>query len=62
MKEYRKAILAGLALVIETLTASYADDVLDMNETTHVLTNVLVLILGVYSVWKVKNEQKGSAE
>lgn len=50
-----KAIVAGLGMIFSVLTATYADNMMDMNEEQHLVTTVVSVIVSVYTVWRVPN-------
>jgi hypothetical protein len=51
-----KAYVAFVALVVEALTAAFADDVLSLEETGHVISTLVVAAAGAWSVFRVRNK------
>lgn len=51
-----KAWVAALALILETLTTAFVDDVLSVEETGHVVSVVVVAIAGIVAVYRTPNK------
>jgi hypothetical protein len=58
ISRFNKAIISGVSTVVNVLVAVAADDVVDMNEGTHIVTTVVTVALGIYAVWKVRNSKE----
>lgn len=59
---FNKAIVAGLALILDTLNAAMGDSVFDMNEKQHLVTTIISIGLGVWAVWRVPNAKTNTPE
>lgn len=55
LTEFNKAIISGLATLLNVFVAVAADDVVDMTEKQHVVTTLVTVALGIYAVWRVPN-------
>lgn len=50
-----KAVVAGVTGIALLATDILADDVFTLDEGTSLLTKVIVTVVGVWSVWRVRN-------
>lgn len=53
-----KAWVAAVGLVMTSLTAALSDDVFDLNDTSQVLSTVLVAAASVWGVYRVPNRSE----
>lgn len=53
--KFNKAIVSGIALILNTVVASMSDDTIDMTDKQHIITTVLTVALGVFVVWRTPN-------
>lgn len=52
---FNKAIVSGVAMLLDAFVASMGDNVLDMNEKQHLITTLFTVGLGVWAVWRTPN-------
>lgn len=50
-----KAVAAALGGIATILTATFADDIISVDETGTLISTVIVQGITVWSVWKVRN-------
>lgn len=51
-----KAVVAAIGGIATILTAALADNVLNMDETSTIISTVIVQGITVYGVWKTRNK------
>lgn len=50
-----KAVAAAMGGIATILTAAFADNVLNVDETGTIISTIIVQGIAVWSVWKVRN-------
>lgn len=55
---FNKAIVTGIALILNTVVVAMGDDVVDMTERQHVITTVVTVVLSIAAVWRVPNTEE----
>lgn len=55
MKQRAKAIVAGIAIIVNVLNAAFSDNVFDMTEKQQIVSTVITVAIGIYYVWRVPN-------
>ena len=51
-----KAITAGIGAIVTVLTAAFADDILNVDETGTIVSTVVVQAITVVLVWNNRNK------
>lgn len=51
-----KAVVAAVGLVVNALSAAFADDVLNGSEIGGIVSTVVTSALAVYAVWRIPNK------
>lgn len=51
-----KAVVAAIALIVNALSAAFADDVFSGSEVAGLASTVVTSALGVWAVWRVPNK------
>lgn len=57
-----KAIVSGLAMLLDAAVVAMADDIIDMSEKQHFITSLITIAVGVYAVWRTPNPVKDDAK
>lgn len=52
---FNKAVVSGVATLVNLLVATMADNAVDMTEKQHFITTIITVAVGVYAVWRVPN-------
>lgn len=55
---FNKAIVTGIALILNTVVVSMGDNVVDMTERQHVITTVVTVVLSIAAVWRIPNAKE----
>lgn len=54
---FNKAIVGGIALIVNTLNGAIADDVIDMTEKQRILSTVMLVGFSIWTIYRVPNDK-----